>query len=55
MASRPLRDALSGLQMVIVLYLAARKIMRGDGFFSIGMLFAFMSYRQMFTERVTAW
>ena len=44
---------ISGLQTVLVVYLAARLIIAGDGF-SIGMLFAFMSYRQTFTDRAFA-
>jgi ATP-binding cassette, subfamily B, bacterial CvaB/MchF/RaxB len=42
--------AITGLQTVIVTYLAARMILRGEGF-SIGMLFAFLSFRQTFTDR----
>ena len=42
-----------GLQSVIVVYLAARMIMAGDGF-SVGMLFAFMSFRQTLTDRTLA-
>lgn len=40
-----------GLQAIIVTYLAARMILNGDGF-SIGMLFAFMSFRATFTDRI---
>ena len=43
----------SGVQTVLVVYLAARQILAGDGF-SVGMLFAFMSYRQTFTDRSVA-
>ena len=43
----------SGVQTVLVVYLAARQILAGDGF-SVGMLFAFMSYRQTFTDRSMA-
>lgn len=42
-----------GLQSVIVIYLAARTILAGDGF-SVGMLFAFLSFRQTFTDRAIA-
>jgi ATP-binding cassette, subfamily B, bacterial CvaB/MchF/RaxB len=35
---------------VIVIYLAARMILSGEGF-SVGMLFAFLSFRQTFTDR----
>jgi ATP-binding cassette, subfamily B, bacterial CvaB/MchF/RaxB len=45
-----LQQAITGLQTVIVTYLAARMILRGEGF-SIGMLFAFLSFRQTFTDR----
>lgn len=44
---------ISGLQTILVVYLAARLIMAGDGF-SIGMLFAFLSYRRTFTDRSLA-
>ncbi len=43
----------TGLQTVIVIYLGARTILAGDGF-SVGMLFAFLSFRQTFTDRATA-
>jgi ATP-binding cassette, subfamily B, bacterial CvaB/MchF/RaxB len=45
-----LQSAITGLQTVIVIYLAARMILRGEGF-SVGMLFAFLSFRQTFTDR----
>ena len=44
---------ISGLQTILVVYLAARLIIDGDSF-SIGMLFAFMSYRGTFTDRSLA-
>lgn len=44
---------ISGLQTILVVYLAATLIIAGDGF-TIGMLFAFMSYRQTFTDRCLA-
>jgi len=44
---------ISGLQTVLVVYLGARIILAGDGF-SVGMLIAFLSFRQTFTDRVTA-
>lgn len=40
----------TGLSGVLVIYLAAKSIIIGRGF-SIGMLFAFISFRQTFTER----
>ena len=43
----------SGLQTIVVVYLASRQILAGDGF-SVGMLFAFLSYRQTFTDRSVA-
>lgn len=42
-----------GLQTVIVIYLGARAILAGSGF-SLGMLFAFLSFRQIFTDRSSA-
>jgi ATP-binding cassette subfamily B protein RaxB len=45
-----LQSTITGLQTVIVIYLAAGMILRGEGF-SIGMLFAFLSFRQTFTDR----
>ena len=47
------QGVITGLQSVIVVYLAARMILAGDGF-SIGMLFAFMSFRQTLTDRTLA-
>lgn len=45
--------AITGLQTVIVIYLGARTILAGDGF-SIGMLIAFLSFRQTFTDRANS-
>lgn len=45
------QSIVSGLQTVIVIYLGARTILAGDGF-SVGMLIAFLSFRQTFTDRV---
>jgi ATP-binding cassette, subfamily B, bacterial CvaB/MchF/RaxB len=45
-----LQSGITGLQTVIVIYLGARMILRGEGF-SVGMLFAFLSFRQTFTDR----
>jgi len=47
------QSIISGLQLVIVIYLGARITLEGDGF-SVGMLFAFLSFRQTFTDRVMA-
>jgi ATP-binding cassette subfamily B protein RaxB len=48
-----LQSAVTGLQTVLVTYLAARMIIAGEGF-SIGMLFAFLMFRQTFTDRAVA-
>src|SRR6516165_10541412 len=45
-----IQTLLSGLVNVIVIYLGARLILTGQGF-SVGMLFAFLSFRQTFNER----
>ncbi len=42
---------ITGLVHVIVVYLGARLILTGQGF-SVGMLFAFLSFRQTFNDRV---
>lgn len=44
---------IAGLQTILVVYFASRTILAGEGF-SIGMLFAFLSYRQTFTDRCMA-
>ena len=41
---------ITGLQTVAVIYVGARLVIDGAGF-SVGMLFAFMSFRQTFTDR----
>lgn len=43
----------TGLQSVLVIYLGARSVVEGDGF-SVGMLVAFLSFRQTFTDRANA-
>jgi ATP-binding cassette subfamily B protein RaxB len=48
-----LQSAVTGLQTVLVTYLAASMIIAGEGF-SIGMLFAFLMFRQTFTDRAVA-
>lgn len=48
-----IQGLVTGLQSVIVIYLGARTILAGDGF-SVGMLFAFLSFRQTFTDRANA-
>lgn len=44
---------ITGLQTVLVIYLGARTILAGEGF-SVGMLFAFLSFRHTFTDRTNA-
>lgn len=41
---------LFGLQLVLIVYLGARFILAGE--FTVGMLFAFLAYRQNFSDRV---
>lgn len=48
-----LQTGIAGVQTIIVVYLAGRMILAGDGF-SVGMLFAYLSFRQTFTDRVMA-
>jgi ATP-binding cassette, subfamily B, bacterial CvaB/MchF/RaxB len=48
-----LQSAVTGLQTVLVIFLAARMILAADGF-SVGMLFAFLSFRQTLTDRAVA-
>lgn len=45
-----IQSMITGLQTVIVIYLGSRFIIGGEGF-SIGMLVAFLSFRQTFTDR----
>lgn len=47
------QSIVTGLQTVLIIYLAGRDIIAGKGF-SVGMLFAFLSYRQTFTDRAMA-
>lgn len=46
-------ELITGLQTILVVYLASQIILSGDGF-SVGMLFAFMSFRQTLTDRTLA-
>lgn len=48
-----LRNAVAGIQSVLVVYLGARMVVDGDGM-SIGMLVAYLSFRATFTERMLA-
>ena len=45
-----LQNAIIGVQTVLVIYLGARMILNADGF-SVGMLMAFLSFRQTFSDR----
>jgi ATP-binding cassette subfamily B protein RaxB len=47
------QSIVTGLQTVLVVYVAGKHILDGQGF-SVGMLFAFLSYRQTFTDRAMA-
>lgn len=47
---KTVQQMITGLQTVVVIYLAGRTILTGGGF-SVGMLFAFLSFRQTFTDR----
>lgn len=47
------QSLITGLQTVIVIYLAALLVLDGKGF-SVGMLFSFLSFRQTFTDRAVA-
>jgi ATP-binding cassette, subfamily B, bacterial CvaB/MchF/RaxB len=46
------KQAISGAVDVLIVFVAARAIVRGD--FTVGMLTAFMAYKLQFTTRVTA-
>lgn len=52
-AQRFAETFLVGLQIVIVVYAAAKLMMVPDSKFSLGMLVAFLAYRQYFTDSVT--
>jgi ATP-binding cassette subfamily B protein RaxB len=45
-----IQTLLTGLVHVVIIYLGARLILTGQGF-SVGMLFAFLSFRQTFNDR----
>jgi ATP-binding cassette, subfamily B, bacterial CvaB/MchF/RaxB len=45
-----MQSIITGLQTVLVIYVAARLVLDGKGF-SVGMLFSFLSFRQTFTDR----
>jgi ATP-binding cassette, subfamily B, bacterial CvaB/MchF/RaxB len=48
-----IQNVVTGLQTVLVIYVAGSAILSGQGF-SVGMLFSFLSYRQTFTDRAMA-
>jgi ATP-binding cassette, subfamily B, bacterial CvaB/MchF/RaxB len=48
-----MQSIITGLQTVIVIYVAGRIILAAQGF-SVGMLFSFLSFRQTFTDRANA-
>lgn len=48
-----IQSVVTGLQTVLVIYIAGGAILSGQGF-SVGMLFSFLSYRQTFTDRAMA-
>ena len=48
-----LQAAVTGLQTVLVIYFGARAVVAGAGF-SVGMLLAFLSFRQTFTDRTAS-
>lgn len=47
-------NLISGLQTIIVVYFGAKLILDNQVGFTVGMLFAFMSYRMNFTQSVTS-
>lgn len=49
-----IQTVISGLQTIAVVYFGALLILADTRAFTVGMLFAFMSYRQSFTQSVTA-
>lgn len=49
-----LQSIIGGIQSVLVIYFGAELILSGGNDFTVGMLFAFMSYRSNFTTSVTS-
>ena len=49
-----LQSLIGGVQTIVVVYFGAKLILSGDNSFTVGMLFAFMSYRSSFTSSVTS-
>ena len=50
---RGLQGAIFGMQTVLIVFFGAHMVMQGPEF-TVGMLFAFMSYRQQFADRVSS-
>jgi ATP-binding cassette subfamily B protein RaxB len=50
LSQKVVQTLITGLQTVLVIYVAARLVLDGQGF-SIGMLYSFLSFRQTFTDR----
>jgi ATP-binding cassette subfamily B protein RaxB len=50
LSQKLVQNIITGLQTVLVIYVAARLVLDGQGF-SVGMLFSFLSFRQTFTDR----
>lgn len=48
-----LQTLINGLQTVLIIYFGARAVLSGDGL-SLGMLIAFLSFRQTFSDRANA-
>lgn len=49
-----LQKLIAGLQTIAVVYFGAQLILSGENTFTVGMLFAFMAYRQSFTTSITS-
>ena len=47
------QNVVNGAQLIVVLYLGGRLVLASSGF-SVGMLVAFMAFRQMFAARISA-
>lgn len=52
-AQRFAETLIIGLQLIVVVYVAAKMMMTDNATFSVGMLLAFLAYRQYFTDSVT--
>ncbi len=53
LATTAVQNVLMGIQTVLVVFFASRMIISGGGF-SVGMLVAFFSFRQTFSDRATS-